>query len=509
MRIRLVAVVTTWTVGVLLVAGCASTETPSPTPTPTETATATAAAATPTLPVPSPTATATATATAAPPAIPTESPTATPTPTEAAAATATVTLTATPTEPPTATPSPTPVPTQLPTATPTRLPVPTATPAAAGWLGEYYANANLEGAPVLVREDAAIEFSWIDEAPAPTVPRDGFSVRWTRSVAFAEGRYAFHATMDDGMRVYVDGELLIDEWRDEATRTVDAQRTLTGGQHALRVEYYDRRHVAVADLWWEPARQFSGWRGVYWDNALLQGNPVLVRDDPQVGFNWGVGAPAPGLPEDAFSVRWTRQLSFEEGTYRFNVSVDDGVRVWVDGRIVIDAWYDRALHELSAEHVIAGAGPHMVQVEYYDRVFDALINVGWQRVGSTSYPDWKGEYWPNTALDGDPTLVRNDYSLDFAWEHSSPAPGLPEDGFSARWTRERTFDGGAYRFYVKADDGVRLWVDDQLVIDEWHEARQEVYEVEVSLSGQHQLKVEMYEGRGDARLSLWWESATP
>ena len=70
-----------------------------------------------------------------------------------------------------------------------------------------------------------------------------------------------------------------------------------------------------------------------------------------------------------------------------------------------------------------------------------------------------------------PALVRNDQTLNFDWETAAPSDNLPADGFSARWTRDQRFEPGRYRFRIRADDGVRFYVDDTLVIDEWHSAR--------------------------------------
>jgi hypothetical protein len=382
---------------------------------------------------------------------------------------------------------------------------PTATPAATNWLGEYYANVDLQGSPSLVREDLAIDFDWRDGVPVPGLPAEGFSVRWWRVATFEEGLYDFYATMDDGMRVYVDGELLIDEWRDEAKREVKASRHMLAGNHTLRVEYYDRRYFALAHLWWEKQRSYAGWKALYWANRDLQGVPVLVRDDPQVSFDWQMGSPGEGVPSDQFSVRWTRTMRMEEGTYQFYAFVDDGVRVWVDDQRVIDAWYDHELHGLTGEYVLGGAGEHTLVVEYYDNMFDAKISVGWQRIGQPSYAKWKGEYFANPTLSGDPVLVRDDRSLNFAWEENAPAPNLPTDGFSVRWTREKEFEPGRYRFRFRVDDGVRFYVDDERVLNEWHQTWGETYEVDVDLSGEHDLKVEIYENTGDARIEFHWE----
>jgi hypothetical protein len=382
----------------------------------------------------------------------------------------------------------------VPTATATPVPI------AAGWRGEYFANPDLQGSPVLVRQDPSIGFDWVFDAPAPGLPVDGFSVRWTSVVAFDEGLYDFSAMIDDGMRVYVDDQLLIDEWRDEAKRTVTASRHMTAGTHGVRVEYYDRQHHAVANMWWERNRPFSNWKALYWANRDLLGSPAIIRDDANIDFNWDLGSPGNGIPADRFSARWTRTANMEEGLYRFIVNVDDGVRMWVDDQLIIDDWNDRPLRELTADHVIAGAGAHTFKVEFYENTVQARIHVGWYKAGSPSYPDWKGEYFDNSQLSGAPVLVRNDRSLVFDWEDRSPAPSVPADNFSVRWTRERQIEPGWYRFTFWTDDGVRFYVDDDLVLNEWHQSWDEVYKVEVELSWKPKLVVEYYEGIGDARI---------
>jgi len=330
-------------------------------------------------------------------------------------------------------------------------------------------------------------------------------VRWRQAAQFEEGLYDFHATMDDGMRVYVDGALVIDEWRDQAERTVTASRYLSAGLHELEVHYYDRQHIAIADLWWEKDRVYPNWKGVYWANTNLRGSPSLIRDDAYIDFNWGTGSPGAGIPDDGFSARWTRSMSFENGLYRFTLDVDDGVRFWVDDKLIIDAWKDGSLRELQADYVLAGTGVHSLKVEYYEDIGQARMHMSWFRVGDATYAGWKGEYYPNPYLDGDPVLIRNDDRISFDWEKDAPAPSLPADNFSVRWTRQRQIDPGWYRFTFHTDDGVRLYVDDEEVLDEWHQSWDQDYVAEVLLPWKPKLVVEYYEGTGDARAHMTME----
>ena len=128
--------------------------------------------------------------------------------------------------------------------------------------------------------------------------------------------------------------------------------------------------------------------------------------------------------------------------------------------------------------------------------------MSWFNAGPPSFPDWKGEYFGNEYLAGSPVLVRNDRSINFDWEADAPAPSLSADNFSVRWTRQRQIEPGWYRFTFRSDDGVRFYVDDELVLNEWHQTWADTYQVEVELSWKPKLVIEYYEGSGDARIHV-------
>lgn len=424
---------------------------------------------------------------------------------------ATATLAPSPTPAATTAPAASPIPTVAPSPTsppatraPSPTPRPTSTPVGA-WYGEYFANVTLTGAPSFTRNDPEINFTWGQGAPASGFPADNFSVRWTRTATFEDGLYRFHAIVDDGVRLYVDNTPVIDAWQDGAKREVTGDRKMTAGAHGLRVEYYERTRDAVIKVWWEKLTAYPDWKGEYWSNRTLSGNPVLVRNDENLAFDWKTGSPAPNIPSDGFSARWTRTYPFEGATYRFRVIVDDGVRMWVDEWLIIDSWRDGSARELTAEYALV-QGVHSLKVEYYENAGDARIQVWWEKVASPSYPDWKGEYWPNATLSGNPALVRNDTTLDFDWGTGSPAAGLPADKFSARWTRQVSFDPALYRFHARADDGVRVYLDNNLVLNEWHASDgSKVYTTDLLLTGAHRVTVEYYEEADKALLKFWWQ----
>ncbi|MFW6097851.1 MAG: PA14 domain-containing protein, partial [Chloroflexota bacterium] len=219
------------------------------------------------------------------------------------------------------------------------------------WRAQYYNNKSLSGSPVLERDERQLNWDWGYGSPASQVHHDGFSARWIRTVNFSAGTYRFSASMDDGMRVWVDDVLIIDSWKDGAMRTIAANRTLSGGDHRIRVQYYDNTHMAYARLTWGPAspETIHNWRGEYFNNTSLSGSPVAVRDDGNIDFNWGEGSPMSGVNNDHFSARWTRNLTFEPGRYRFTARTDDGVRLWVNNRLLVDRWQPQTVQSHSGE----------------------------------------------------------------------------------------------------------------------------------------------------------------
>jgi hypothetical protein len=214
------------------------------------------------------------------------------------------------------------------------------------------------------------------------------------------------------------------------------------------------------------------WTAEYFDNPYLYPPPVLVTNEVAVDFDWGFGAPAPNLPGDGFSARWDRTYDLDAAIYRFHLFADDGVRLWLNGELLIDAWYRSPPREISVDYPAGYQGYYDVSIEYVDFDGAATVRFWWERVSGPlppppPYNEWRGAYWPNTELFGDPVLERADPSVNFDWGLGSPAPGLPNDNFSARWYRLVDFEPTTYRFSLTVNDGARLWVDDRLVIDEW------------------------------------------
>jgi hypothetical protein len=375
------------------------------------------------------------------------------------------------------------------------------------WYAEYFSNRDLAGGPALTRYEDKIHFEWGKGSPGANIPTDDFSARLTRDEWFENGTYRFTYRADDGIRIWVGGTLVVDDWRESSAAWKSADHVMTRGTYRVRVEYFEHVGAAVLQAGWERIEGGSGWRAEYFDNRKLAGTPSLVRYDPAVDFDWGLGSPDPAIPVDDFSVRWTHTLGFTPGTYRFHASCDDGVRVFVDGQHILDAWHDKDSADTATGDIHLSAGQHTVVVEYYERTGKANAHVWWNLLAT--FGGWEGRYYDNAELRGGPALIRDDAAISFDWGEGAPADWMPADDFSVAWTRQVTFTPGYYRFNVRADDGVRVWLDGGILMDYWKPQDYAWHYVDGTyLTGVHTVKVEYFDRTGSARIRFWWEPST-
>ena len=108
-------------------------------------------------------------------------------------------------------------------------------------------------------------------------------------------------------------------------------------------------------------------------------------------------------------------------------------------------------------------------------------------------------------------LTRSDSQIDFNWGWGSPDYRVAGDHFSARWTGSVRFDSSrTYTFSARSDDGVRVWVDDALVIDGWYDHAPLTFSGNRWLgAGDHYIRVEYYERAGTAEIDFWWDGGAP
>lgn len=226
--------------------------------------------------------------------------------------------------------------------------------------------------------------------------------------------------------------------------------------------------------------------------------------------NWGEAGPGGDCPADHFSARFSRDVYFAGGHYTFALDSDGGARLIIGGETVIDGWETPGQ---TLEIYEVEAGYHNVAVEYRNAGGHPYLTAFWWGPGfelareARDTSRWYAQYWGNRALWGDPVVMVNEGSgfLDHNWGHGGPADNLPADGFSSRFERTVPFDAGRYRFVVSADDGVRFWIGEDLIIDEWQDQVATYRQERNLVEGNHELKLEHYENKGLAHLRLSWE----
>ena len=162
------------------------------------------------------------------------------------------------------------------------------------FLGEYYSNPGSAGSPefgtlVLTRDDDVINFDFGGGSPDASIPNDDYQIRWTATLDIeTAGEYNFRSYTDDGVRLYIDNELIIDCWQDQGPTSRYGSINLSEGSHECIMEYYENGGGAAASLYWTP----PGGN----ESLVLQNDPVensdaifitkLTDSNGRVSFSW-------------------------------------------------------------------------------------------------------------------------------------------------------------------------------------------------------------------------------
>jgi cytochrome c peroxidase len=130
----------------------------------------------------------------------------------------------------------------------------------------------------------------------------------------------------------------------------------------------------------------TGLAGRYFNNTSLTGNPVLQRTEA-VNFGWSSNSPGPGVNANNFSVRWTGKVEASStGNFQFQTASNDGVRVWINGVLVINNWTSHATKtDTSASIALVNGTRYAVTMEYYDLSGTAVARLRWKRPGETGF----------------------------------------------------------------------------------------------------------------------------
>jgi len=300
-----------------------------------------------------------------------------------------------------------------PAPTPTPSPEPTVQ-----WRVLAYPNRTLEGMPVVGFDTSSISYDWGLESPVPGVPVDNFSLRFDTLLRFAPGDYLFTLRYDDGARLSIGGQVVINDWNEGPERSSTWQGRLAGDL-PVRLETFDAYHNAVVKLRvdrlyiTEPATPpppltpratplpainvpQDAWLATYFTNATLAGLPALSRTEPAddagpsetqdrtpLARDYGPTSPAPVLLGlEGWSARWQGRYRFADGAYVFRLLGSGEARLVIDGLLVAEG----ALGPEGApagERVTLAEGWHDIVVELSDTTNPAAVRLEWSLLPSS------------------------------------------------------------------------------------------------------------------------------
>lgn len=366
------------------------------------------------------------------------------------------------------------------------------TPTGTGLTAEYYNTTDISGSIALRRVEPQVNFTWGYGSPGAAVNTNYFSARWTGSVEPpVSGSYTFSTVSDDGVRLWVNNALVIDNWTDHGSTTNNSPSVaLTAGVRCnIRMEYYEKGGAAVARLLWTFPGQAQ--------QIIPQGRlyPSASAGDTQ----------APTMPASLSASNIT-QTSF---TLSWMASTDDravtGYEVFLNGT---------SNGTISATtKIIGGLSPAKVYTATV-RARDAAGNwsaksnpLSVTTAGGSTGNGLSAYYYNTIDLSG-PVVLSRVEQVNFDWRYASPGPPVNTGNFSVRWSGSAKAPvSGNYTFSTISDDGVRLWVNNALVIDNWTDHGSTINNsppITLTQGMRYAIRMEYYEKGGVAVARLHW-----
>jgi len=260
--------------------------------------------------------------------------------------------------------------------------------------------------------------------------------------------------------------------------------------------------------------------------------PVVKRVDKTVNFESTQEGFHGTQLVDFFYIRWTGKIHIPiDGNYAFILESDDGSRLFVDGKQIIDHNGLHAMEEKLGEAELT-TGDHEIRIEFFENDVDAGCKFLWQPPGAVkeivpatvlfhqtaappSQAGLQGEYFdigdalddfPILPADKKPVVKRVDKTINFESTQEGFHGTELVDFFYVRWTGSlRIPKDGQYTFFLESDDGSRLFIDGKQVIANGgrHHMTEKAGEAELA-SGQHSIKIEYFENEVDAGCIFSW-----
>lgn len=418
-----------------------------------------------------------------------------------------------------------------------------------GLRGDYYTGNDFSNFDTF-RIDNSINFNWGNGKPILGLGIDNFCVRWSGYIVPKYNEvYTFTTKSDDGVRLYINGILLINDWGIHGEKTTKSTIILQAGQpYSIKVEYFEHTGSASVKLYWSSQSQRNeiiphsslytptiqptinkgngtGLKGSYYDGANFN-NYKSSKIDKTINFEWKYKATQ---KHNAFSIRWVGKIQplFTE-TYTFKTISDDGIRVLINGQKIIDNWKDNNSAESTGKIQLQAGQLYDIQVDYYENnQGPAVVKLYWSSnsqpleivTKSQLYPPvapplgtgngLKAEYYGDSKLSV-LKLVKTDTDINFDWGNRGlPVDGVAHNNFSVRWTGKiQPLYSENYTFKTICDDGIRLWINGKIIVDDWniHSAHATNGKIELQAGQMYDIKIEYFQETGFAKSELYWSS---
>jgi beta-glucosidase len=122
----------------------------------------------------------------------------------------------------------------------------------------------------------------------------------------------------------------------------------------------------------------EGLHAAYFNNINLTGNAVVERTDKQINFLWTLSSPAPNIPLDFYSARWTGSIqSPETGTFKIGLDGNDGFRLYINNKLLIDNWKKQTYSTLLVDHYFEKDKQYDIRIEFFEPVGNAYLKLIW------------------------------------------------------------------------------------------------------------------------------------
>ena len=184
--------------------------------------------------------------------------------------------------------------------------------------------------------------------------------------------------------------------------------------HSLLVAPVTQDGLApVPSSWFTTINGRPGLDGAYYSNTNLSGTPAFTRIDRNINFNWNRGSPGGSVPADQFSVQWMGNITVPAavGNVTLAALADDGVRVWVDGKLCIGNWNPNDSVTTESTIALTAGQTHQIRVQYLQLGGNDLITLEWRGHG-TAKSVWipPGNWikvWTGVVVNGPKTIIGN------------------------------------------------------------------------------------------------------